>query len=506
MSARPKQGPAVDRRLFALGLLASAAIPALPPSSAVAQSPAGIDVAAAFGFVADGRTDNYAAFRRWIAHVNRVGGGSYLFPAGDYFVGSHIGMPGVANAPIRGADGLHVSGYGARIRLNGAFRRSAASTSGYATFTPFMIERSRNVSIRGFDIDGGVREMRRDPEVDEAYAYLIALHGCEGVVLEDLNLHHCQTDAVTLWADGAGPGRRAPICRNIALRGVKCVNNARGGLSIIQANGIVCTHCSFNHNGRGTAPYTPHAPQFGVTVEPDYQTPDVDGLTGNIEFRECEFLDNATGFSGVYTDRAEGFFRVLDCTSSNRHGNTYPITLCWPGAIIQGGVHDGGTGTIWLSWHHQRGGDVTVRDCEIRTAGAYGVFHAFPGNIVRMENVRIVGTHREAAATGWVLSLQGDPGAGRRNLLRNCDLFIPASRKSAAHAYDYEVSLHHTSSEGNRFRTDLAPTGGRHFCTEYGPRTLARGDVYRGRAPGPGDSFRPGDSSAHDTRLPFNTG
>jgi hypothetical protein len=495
----------MNRRIFALGLLSSAAAPAFLLDSAVAQAPAGTNVVTAFGFVPNGRTDNYGAFRRWIAHVNRVGGGSYLFPAGEYYVGRHIGMPGVANAPIRGADGFHVSGYGARLRLNGAFRRSARSADN-STFTPFMIERSRDVAIRGFDIDGGVREMRRDPEVTEVYAYLIALHGCDGVVLEDLHLHHCQTDAVTLWAADAGPGRRAPICRNVALRGVKCVNNARGGLSIIQANGVACTQCSFNENGSGTGPYGGHAPQFGVTVEPDYQLPDVDGLTGNIEFRECEFLDNATGFSGVYTDRVEGFFRVLDCTSSNRFGNTYPITLCWPGAIIQGGVHDGGTGTIWLSWHHQRGGAVTVRDCEIRTAGAYGVFHAFPGNVVRMENVRIVGTHREAATTGWVLSLQGDPGAGRRNLLRNCDIFIPGRRKSAAHIYDYEVSLHHTSSEGNRFRTDLTPTGGQHFCTEYGPRTVARGDLYRGRAPGPRDSFRPSDSSPHDTRLPFSTG
>jgi hypothetical protein len=496
----------MNRRIFALGLLSTAAAPTFLLDSAAAQTPAGTDVVAAFGFAPDGRTDNYGAFRRWIAHVNRVGGGNYLFPAGEYYVGRHIGMPGIANAPIRGVNGFHVYGYGARLRLNGAFRRSARSSADNSTFTPFMIERSRNLSIRGFDIDGGVREMRRDPEAAEVYAYLIALHGCDGVVLEDLHLHHCQTDAVTLWAADAGPGRRAPICRNVALRGVKCVNNARGGLSIIQANGVACTQCSFNENGSGTGPYGGHAPQFGVTVEPDYQLPDVDGLTGNIEFRECEFLDNATGFSGVYTDRVEGFFRVLDCTSSNRFGNTYPITLCWPGAIIQGGVHDGGTGTIWLSWHHQRGGAVTVRDCEIRTAGAYGVFHAFPGNVVRMENVRIVGTHREAATTGWVLSLQGDPGAGRRNLLRNCDIFIPGRRKSAAHIYDYEVSLHHTSSERNRFRTDLTPTGGQHFCTEYGPRTVARGDLYRGRAPGPRDSFRPSDSSPHDTRLPFSTG
>jgi hypothetical protein len=502
----------MNRRIFALGLLSSSAAPAFLFDSAIAKAITGTDVTEGFGFVPDGRTDNYGAFLRWIEHVNRVGGGNYVFPAGVYYVGRHVGAGARANAPIRGANGLGVFGYGARIRLDGNFHRAARPSAidgraglDRATFTPFMIERSRNVSIRGFDIDGGVREMRRDPDVPEVYAYLVALHGCEDVLLEDMHLHHCQTDAVTLWAAGAGPARRAPICRNIELRNVKCVNNARGGLSIIQVWGLTCVGCSFNENGRGTGPYGAHAPQFGVTVEPDYMPPDVEGRTGNIEFRGCEFLDNATAFSGVYNERVEGYFHVIDCTSSNRYGHTYPITLSWPGAVIQGGVHDGGTGTIWLSWHHQRGGDVIIRDCEIRTAGAYGVFHAFPGNIVRMENVRIVGTHREAAAPGWVLSLQGDPGAGRRNLLRNCDIFIPASRKSAAHIYDYEVSLHHTSSAGNRFRTDLTPAGSQHFCTEYGPRTIARGDLYRGRAPGPHDSFRPRDSSSHDTRLPFST-
>jgi hypothetical protein len=149
---------------------------------------------------------------------------------------------------------------------------------------------------------------------------------------------------------------------------------------------------------------------------------------------------------------------------------------------------------------------VTIRDCEIRTSGQYGIFHAFPGNLLRMSGVSIVGTHRAPPSTGWVLSVQGDPGGGRRNSVTNCKLFVPAARKSRAYPYDYAVSFHHTVSENNLFRTDLPASGGAHFCTEYGPRATARGDRYQGTAPGPADSFRPGHGAAHDTRTPFNLG
>ncbi|HET7716213.1 MAG TPA: hypothetical protein VFK86_11345, partial [Bauldia sp.] len=101
--------------------------------------------------------------------------------------------------------------------------------------------------------------------------------------------------------------------------------------------------------------------------------------------------------------------------------------------------------------------------------------------------------------------VQADPGRGLRNSVRNCDIFIPAERKSPAYPYDYEVSFHHTVSEQNLFRTDLPAWGGQHFCVEYGRHTSAEGDRFKGTAPGPHDSFRPAHMSDHDTREPFST-
>lgn len=512
------------RRDFVAGLLCSAALPlgayAFRAAAQPAQAP--IDVVERFGFVADGRTDNYDAFHRWVAHVNRVRGGDYLFPPGTYFVRRfrtkhhEIRHPGdVVNPRIDRADGLTISGYGAKIRLNGAFHRSARIGPGgqqvgrhMAIFMPFEIHRSRNVTIRGFEMDGGVRDMRRDPKVIETYAFLVALHGCTGVLLEDLDLHHCQTDGVYLMSsslDTHAGGRPSIANRDVTLRKVNSHHNARGGLGVMQVYGLLCEDCAFSNNG-GPGNYLPHLPQYGADIEPDYVLPDVDILTGNIEFRRCEFMDNLSALLAAYGDRFRGYLRLIDCRTSNRLAGPYHMILAWPGALIQGGTYDAGEGVIHTSWQNQVGGDMTIRDCEIRTSGLYGLMHYFDGNRLRLEGVKIIGNHREPGSHGEMVLVRADPGGGRKNLVRNCEMFVPAARKSRANSFDYEIMLNHTLSEGNVFRTDLPASGGRHFAVGYNAGGKARGDRFRGTAPGPQDSIRPGHNSRHDTRLPFTSG
>lgn len=507
----------MERRHF-IRLLGGSMLAAGPLRAAAQASRApAVDVVETFGFVGDGRTDNYDAFRRWIAHVNRARGGNYVFPRGTYFVRQHR-VQGLSRRPdfnpvIDRCDGLVISGEGARIRLNGSFHRGArkgadgvAVGRNLATFIPFAIHRSRNVLIRGFEIDGGVRDMSRDDSVTEVYAALVALHGCTDAVLEDLDLHHCQTDGVYVTSSELG-GRPGTACRNITLRRVNSHNNARGGLGVIQVLGLLAEDCAFDGNGEGLGRYKAHAPRFGVDIEPDYKRRDqVDVLTGNIEFRRCRFMDNTSAFLAGYRDRYQGYLRLIDCRSSNRTGGEHHMIVSWDGALVEGGVHDAGTGAVSLSWQGQRGSDVTVRNAEFRTSGLYGVMHAAPGNAVALEGVRITGSQRAAGSHGSVLLLQADPGGGRRNRMRGCDIFVPAARKSRAHAYDYEVTLNHTVSEDNLFRTDLPAAGGQHFCTNYGAGSIARRDRYRGTAPGPADSFRPGHNSRHDTRQPYSKG
>ncbi|HEX9964286.1 MAG TPA: hypothetical protein VGB04_04805 [Allosphingosinicella sp.] len=508
----------MNRRGFVTALLCTASLPltAIAVRAGAQAQQEAIDVVERFGFVPDGRADNYEAFHRWAAHVNRVRGGHYLFPTGTYAVTRYrtknLGARDpreVINSMIDGVDGLTVTGYGARIRLNGAFHRPGRpGTDGqpaglhYATFMPFEIGRSRNVTIKGFEIDGGIRDMTRDPNVSEAYASLIALHGCTGVTLEDLDLHHGQTDAVSLTSSFVGRSV-STACRDVTLRKVKAHDNARGGLAVIQVQGLLCVDCEFNNNGM-PGKYAAHAPQFGVDIEPDYVPPKVDVLTGNIEFRRCEFRNNLSALLAAYAERCQGYLRVIDCTSSNERDGPYHMIFHWPGALMEGGVHDARGGQIHASWGEGKGGDVTLRNCEIRTSGLYGLSHYFDGNLARFETLKIVGSHRGPGTHGEVLTIRGNPGRGRRNVMRQCELFIPAARKSRAHPYDYEVIIDHTLSEANLFRTDLPAGGGQHFAVNYGAGALARGDRFRGTAPGAQDSFRPSDNSAHDSRAPFS--
>jgi hypothetical protein len=513
----------MQRRDFVAGLLGTAALPlaglGIRAAAQAANEP--VNVVDAFGFVADDRTDNYDAFHRWAAHVNRTRGGNYVFPPGTYFVRRYRTKihetrdpREIINPIIDGADGLTITGYGARIRLNGAFHRSARKgPDGRAVglytgiFMPFTIHRSSNVAIKGFEMDGGVREMSRDDDLAECYAALVALHGCTDAVLQDLDLHHCQTDGIYLTSSFEGTrlgGRPSVANRDVTLRKVRSHDNARGGLGIFQVYGLLVEDCAFNNNGR-PGKYLPHAPQFGVDVEPDYVLPNVDILTGNIEFRRCEFMDNISAFLGGYRDRCRGYLRLIDCRSSNGPGGLYHMTLCGEDLLVEGGVHDAGAGVIATSWSDQAGGQVTIRNCEIRTSGLYGLSHYWDGNYTRLENVKIVGTQTGPGTHGEMILFRADPGGGRRNLIRNCEIFIPARRKSRAQLYDYEIVLNHTVSEGNLFRTDLPATGGQHFAVGYDNGGVARGDRYRGTAPGTQDSIRPGHNSSHDTRLPFST-
>jgi hypothetical protein len=513
----------MHRRDFMAGLLCTAALPlgavAFRASAQAAGEP--VDVVEAFGFVPDGRTDNYDAFHRWATHVNRVRGGNYVFPPGTYFVRRYRTKihetrdpREIINPIIDGARGLTITGYGARIRVNGAFHRSARKGPDgrmvglyTGTFVPFTIHRSSDVTIKGFDMDGGVGQMTRDPELGEAYASLIALHGCTGALLEDLDLHHSQTDGLYLFSSFEGTslgGRPSIACRDITIRNVKCHDNARGGLGIFQVHGLLVEDCAFNDNGR-PGRYLPHAPQFGVDVEPDYVKPHVDILTGDIEFRRCEFHGNMSAFLGGWRDRIQGYLRLIDCRSSNALGGEYHMSLGGgEECLVQGGVHDAGRGLIATSWSEQVGANVVIRDCEIRTSGLYGISHYWDGNLTRMENVKVIGTQREPGSHGEMVLFRANPGGGRRNLIRNCEFFIPAARKSRANPYDYEIALYHTNSEGNLFRTDLPATGGQHFAVGY-EKGSARGDRFRGTAPGPQDSIRPGHNSSHDTRQPFTS-
>jgi hypothetical protein len=508
----------MNRRQIVQGLLAMTALRIAP--AAAQTTPAAVNVVERFGFVGDGRTDNYDAFHRWAAHVNAARGGHYVFPKGVYYVGRHRTGPRelrgrgiVSNPEIIGCDGLTVTGYGAVIRLEGGFHRSAkpfgngASIGAYAAvMMPFEIRRSANVRIAGFEIDGGVLRMTRDPTVAEAYSYLVALNACSNVSLEDLDLHHSQTDAVLLSDDfivsGVLPGR---ACRNISLRNVRCRYNGRGGLAALQVYGLKAVDCEFSSNGFPGGKYGWHAPGFGVDIEPDRAQvgTNIDTKTGNLEFVRCNFYDNFSAILAAYVSSFQGYCRFIDCNSRNRNKAPNHIIANWPGegVLIQGGDHDAGEGCIWLSWQGQTGGKTILRGLRIRSSHDFGLMHGFAGNLAVVENCTITGTHTRPADTHFIFFAQ-DPGSGRRNVFRGNTVFIPAARKDRGKAWDIEPQFHNTDMSGNTYTTDLR-TPGQYFATYYANCSV-RNERYKGAFPGRADTFRPAGAESHDTRLPYS--
>jgi len=487
------------------------------PTDGLAQS-APIDVVKRFGFVADGRADNYAAFRRLADHATRVGGGRYVFPPGVYRVAQYRTTDAyqreaflaqrpheVANAVYKGCRNLEISGKGAVIRLNGRFHRSAKAKAGellMGVFMPFELRRCQNVTISGFEIDGGVRDMTKDPNVTEAYAYLVALNGCRGVTLRDLHLHHSQTDAILLSDDAQLSGGRGIACRDIRIERVRCLNNARGGLAPLQVLGLICTDCEFSGSTFGTGRYGRHAPGFGVDVEPDRHLPaQVDTMTGNLHFERCTFRDNFSAFLAAYPHKYQGYLRLIDCQSSNANNAPNHMILCWPGAVLSGGRHEMGSGTVWTSWDAMRGGDLTIRDATFRGNGNFGIFHAHEGNRVTLERVTVIAAHT-VPTFGAFPAIEGDPQGGQRNLVRGCRFIYPRARKAPQPQAEPTASFNHVICEGNRFETDLPAAGGASFTVMYHGDCRVVGDRFAGTRPGPQDSIRP--NAVHDTRLPFS--
>jgi hypothetical protein len=489
-------GFSVDRRAF---MVASAATALVRGQGNAVTGQSAINVVERFGFSPDGRTDNYRAFRELARFATERGGGRYFFPKGIYRVAEYRTTKAyqrptfqaahptdITNAVYSNCSGLELIGESASIKLNGRFHRSSALqpdavVSGLlaATFMPFALRQCTDVLISGFDMDGGVRDMTRDPGVTEAHAYLISLDACQRAVLRDLSLHHSQTDAILLSDDTLLTGLRPGIaCRDIRLERVRCENNARGGLAALQVLGLTCIGCSFNGSGRGTGAYGHHAPGFGVDVEPDHRLPkDVDVRTGNLHFENCQFRDNFSALLAAYIHSFQGTLSIINCDSSNRYNAPNHMIICWPGALIDGGTHDLGAGTFWTSWSGQSGGDLVIRHSKFFGSGHYGIFHAHPGNVVTLEQISVTGTHKKPTF-GAFPAIQAEPGAGRRNVIRNCRVFLPKARKLPIRATELGATFNHASCEGNSFETDLEPGEGK-FLVMYYDCTVT-GDEFSG--------------------------
>ena len=249
-----------------------------------------------FGAKGDGITDDYEAMRSAAEALCSVPAATLIYPRGTYRINRYriTGGPAhnsVTNIRYLGCKGVKIIGEGAKIDVKGTFRRTVGYSDATNVFSyessviPFEMIDSTGFRISGFDINGNVNMMSRDPGVVEGSMAGILTTNCKDYLISNVNVHHFATDGITLG------GNSLVADQQVELRNVTSTYNARQGLSIIQVRHAAIINSAFSFNGR-TGQYGIHAPAAGVNVQALRRPPEEDVYTGLVTFDNCRFEEN----------------------------------------------------------------------------------------------------------------------------------------------------------------------------------------------------------------------
>jgi len=194
-----------------------------------------------------------------------------VFPPGAYYVEKYW-IKGGPNANNVGAvtyyncSNVAVTGYGASIHSNGAFRqlKDNSGSSWEQSVTPFWLATAYNMVIAGFELNGHSEMMTQVAGNAENQSYgLIDTGGSQNLTLRDLNIHNWPTDGVYLGFTGAGGSE------NLMLDNIWSHNNARQGMTLGAINGLNAHNFECSEIGtQFTGGYGGHNPQACVDMEP----------------------------------------------------------------------------------------------------------------------------------------------------------------------------------------------------------------------------------------------
>jgi hypothetical protein len=400
-----------------------------------------------FGAKGDGISDDYNALIAASGAINKNGGGTLFFPRGTYYIKPYnTQQKKYPNIEFINCNGVNVIGDHAVISVNGNFKRTKdfeAGTHGNGNsyineVIPLLFTNCKNVHVEGFEINGNVNLMTRDAHLAEGRAHLILLNGCEQVILNNLYLHHAQSDGVYIT------GKDKPTI-NVKMYDVVSSNNARQGMSITGLTGGEFTNCRFTNTGETQGSYGYHAPSAGVDIEPrtykDYKT-------GNIVFNKCTF-DNNIGGQFICTSPSNTSNIVLKNCSiiSNAKSSKYTMILSAVGVVVDSCTIDCMNGDIYAKGKAS-GSSVNILNCTIKSN--FSGIRAISSEDVDTLNVNNNKLICTAVSTGKAYYF---PYLIMKNLtFINNTIFIP----SAIAASVKETSLIQNAiiSQGNKFYSD----------------------------------------------------
>lgn len=394
-----------------------------------------------FGAKGDGVSDDYQALLAAAKACNRKDKCELHFPKGIYYISEyHTKDNKIPDILFDKRDGLIISGEeGAVISVNGKFKRSRDYQKGrrnlwYSYFnaiTPFVFRDCKNLTIRGLEISGNVNDMLRDSGVVESSAHLISLKDCKNVLIENVDVHHAQTDGIYVFGDNS---------ENITMRNVTSSYNARQGLSIINLQGGNFYNCAFKNTGFSEGKYGFHMPGAGVDIEPK-------GKTSNITFENCEFENNRGGQFLCTSPSFTSNINLRNCTLSAKNSNSkYQMILAAKNVVIDNCSIDCGNGNIWPTWKTLPGSVVTIKNCTIK--GSQNGIRSISGD----DRDKVTITDNAFEFTGTTMKSYF-PYLRTKNLIFDGNkIFIPA--KSMSSTGPSSLVQNGLSAKGNKFYSD----------------------------------------------------
>lgn len=312
-----------------------------------------------FGGKGDGKSDEYMAFQAMASAMSKKQNATrqvVYFPKGNYYIDRFI-RPNNGNkvVAIEGSSNFSIIGCSAKVDVKGDFEmvNDRLHTNGYyysdtKQLTPFIFSKSSNFKFAGFEIDGNVDKMTRQgaDKVAETSSHGIITGASKDYEISDIKIHHFAGDGIYI-------GGSAQADENVLINNVVSSNNARQGLSIIQAANVKVTNSSFLYTGVTGGAYPGHSPQAGVDIEPNIA--DFEGAsskTKNIVFENCVFENNrgsqfVTGGDAVTIENVTiRKSRIKAAVDSFQ----YVVILSVPNGVIEDSVIDTGAGAIFPAW------------------------------------------------------------------------------------------------------------------------------------------------------------
>ncbi|CAG9173805.1 right-handed parallel beta-helix repeat-containing protein [Cupriavidus pinatubonensis] len=369
--------------------------------------------ALAYGLKGDGKTDEYDAFQRVASDISNRRFTKRMiiyFPAGTYYINRYVRESGAAantNKHIKYANSANFSligCMGATISVKGDFQMTNDTTLGSRAWysmtqqvNPFYLEASSHFRISGFEINGNVDKMTRQSPADgkgvaEPSSYGMLTFGARNYEISHMRIHHFSADGILVGASYTADD-------NGLFESVEAYNNARQGVSVIQATNLKFVNSIFRDTGITGGAYPSHSPRAGVDIEPNWTPAEGASVkTGNITFENCRFENNlgsqfVTGGNGATVEN----IRISNSKIIGRVGGfPYVVIMSVPGGIIENSYIDTATGGIYPFFNNEQGSiqsvNTVLRGNTIASAGVGLVAADLDARVV-VENNTFVSNH-----------------------------------------------------------------------------------------------------------------